>query len=317
MFRLITLLAASLFSLCSFAAPFPERPVQVIVPFAAGGGADVVMRALAPAFGEALGQPVIIDNRVGAGGNIGTQSAARSPADGYTLLLATAAQTINNALAKGLTWDLRKDFAPITMVVRNQHLVVVHPSLPVTNIRELIELAKARPGQITYASYGNGSTAHMATELFKNMTGVDMLHVPYKGAAPAVNAVIAGEVDVLFGDMAALLPFVKAGRVRAIAFGSAKRFPGLPEVPTVGETVPGFESGGFLALLAPAGTPQPVIDTLNKAMVKALNSPGMREKLEAQGGLPEPGTPDQLAQILRADIEQWNRVIKAAGIRAE
>lgn len=312
---LFALAAAATMAGSVLAQPYPSHPVRVIVPFPPGGGADVVMRVLAPAFSEALGQPVIIDNRAGAGGNIGTEVAARAPADGYTVLIATAAQAVNNTLSKSVTWDLTKDFTPVTLMVGNQILLVANPSLPANSVRELVALAKSKPGGVTYASYGNGSTAHMSAELFKLMAGVDMLHIPYKGAAPAINGVVAGQVDVVFADMAAVLPFVKAGSAKAIAFGSSTRFAGLPDVPTVAESgVPGYETGGFLALVAPAGTPRPVIDTLNAAMTKALNSPGMREKLEALGGLPSPDTPEQLGRFLRGEIEKWARVIKAANI---
>jgi tripartite-type tricarboxylate transporter receptor subunit TctC len=276
------------------------------------------MRVLAPAFGEALGQPVVIDNRAGAGGNIGTDAAAHAPADGYTVLVATAAQAVNNTLSKDLSWDLRRDFAPITLIVKNQMVLAAHPAVPASNVRELIALAKTKPGTITYASYGTGSTAHMSAELFKMLAAVDLMHVPYKGAAPAINDVIGGQVNIVFADMAAILPFVKAGRAKAIAVGSSVRFAGLPDVPTIAESgVPGYETGGFLALVAPAGTPKQAVDALNDAMLKAINSPGIREKLESLGGIPSPGTPAQLADFLRSDIEKWARVIKVANIAAD
>jgi tripartite-type tricarboxylate transporter receptor subunit TctC len=276
------------------------------------------MRVVQPKFSELLGQPVVIENRAGAGGNIGTEAAARSPADGYTVLVATAAQAINNTLTKDLSWDLTKDFAPVVLMVQNQSLLATHPSVPVSNVRELIALAKAKPGQITYASYGIGSSAHMSAELFKIMTGVDMLHVPYKGASPAVNDLIGGQVNVIFADVAAILPYVKSGMAKPLGIGSATRFAGLPDVPTIAEAgVPGFETGGFLALVVPARTPRPVIDTLNAAMVKTLASPEVRERLEALAAPPIGGTPEQLAQYMRSEIDKWARVIKAGNIKAE
>jgi tripartite-type tricarboxylate transporter receptor subunit TctC len=300
---------------CGFAQSFPIRPVRVIVPFPPGGGADVVMRVLAPALGDALGQPIVIDNRAGAGGNIGTDLAAHALADGYTVLIATAAQAVNSTLSKDIAWDLNKSFAPVSLIVKNQILLVARPSLGVTSVHDLIIMAKSNPGKITYASYGTGSTAHMSAELFKMMSGVDLLHVPYKGAAPAINDVVAGQVDIVFADVAAILPFVKAGSVRALGFGSSSRFPGLPSVPTIAEAgVPGYETGGFLALVAPIGTPKTAIDVLNAALVKVLTSADVAEKLEAQGGLPSPDTPEQLGRFLKSDVDKWAVVIKTAHI---
>jgi len=300
------------------AQPFPSRPVKVIVPFPPGGGADVVMRVLAPALGEALGQPLVIDNRAGAGGNIGTDVAAHAPPDGYTLLVATAAQAVNNTLSKDVTWDLTRDFAPVSLIVRNQIVLAANPKVPVKTVKDLVELARARPGRVTYASYGTGSTAHMSAELFKMMAGVDLLHVPYRGAGPAINDLVAGQVDVIFADMAAILPFIRAGQARAIAFGSSHRFAGLPDVPTIAESgVPGYETGGFLALVAPAGTPRPAIEALNAVMGKALAAPGMRERLEALGGIPSPTSPEDLGRFLRTDIDKWARVIKTANIHTD
>lgn len=314
----LTFVSALLIAGNALAQSFPNRPVRVIVAFPPAGGADVVMRVLQPKFSELLGQPVIIENRPGAGGNIGTEAAARSPADGYTVLVASAAQAINNTLTKNLSWDLTKDFAPVVVMVENQSLLATHPSLPVSNVRELIALAKAKPGQISYASYGNGSLAHMSAELFKIMTGVDMLHVPYRGAGPAINDLVGGQVNVIFADVAAILPHVKSGIAKPLGIGSASRFAGLPEVPTIAEAgVPGFKTGGFLALVVPAGTPRPAVDALNAAMVKTLASPEVRERLEALASPPVGGTPEQLAQYLRFEIDKWARVVKAGNIKAE
>jgi tripartite-type tricarboxylate transporter receptor subunit TctC len=318
MSRIHSLLLGLVLSASTMAQPFPSRPVKVIVPFPPGGGADVVMRVLAPALGEALGQPLVIDNRAGAGGNIGTDVAAHAPPDGYTLLVATAAQAVNNTLSKDVTWDLTRDFAPVSLIVRNQIVLAANPKVPVKTVKDLVELARARPGRVTYASYGTGSTAHMSAELFKMMAGVDLLHVPYRGAGPAINDLVAGQVDVIFADMAAILPFIRAGQARAIAFGSSHRFAGLPDVPTIAESgVPGYETGGFLALVAPAGTPRPAIEALNAAMGKALAAPGMRERLEALGGIPSPTSPEDLGRFLRTDIDKWARVIKTANIHTD
>jgi len=312
-----TLVLASLLSAGAHAQPFPSKPVRIVVPFPAGGGADVVLRVLQPKLSEYLGQPVIVDNRAGAGGNVGTEAVARSPADGYTLLVATASQAINTTLSKNLSWDLTKDFVPVSFMVLNQTLLAVNPGLPATNVRELIALAKSKPGQITYASYGIGSSAHMNGELFQMVTGVQMLHVPYKGASPAINDLIGGQVNILFADVAAIVPHSKSGMARPLGIGSSSRFSGMPDVPTISETVPGFETGGFLALVAPVGTPREAIDAINAAMVKTLASPGMQERLEGLGTIPMSGTQAQLGQFLKKEIDKWAQVIKTANIKSE
>jgi tripartite-type tricarboxylate transporter receptor subunit TctC len=312
----VTLAALFLVASNAFAQPFPNRPVRAIVPFAPGGGADVVTRVLAPKMSEFLGQTVVVENRAGAGGNIGTEAAARAPADGYTVLVATAAQAINHTLTKDLSWDLIKDFTPVVGMVVNQTLLAVHPSVPASNVKELIALAKR--DRLTYASFGNGSTAHMGAELFKMMAGVDMVHVPYKGAAPAVTDLVGGQVQVIFCDIAAILQQAKAGKAKALAIGSAKRFPGLPNVPTVAEDgVPGYESGGFLALIAPAGTPRAAIDAINAATRKTMELPEIKERLEALAGIPIAGTPEELGAYLKTEVDKYARIIRTANIRAD
>jgi len=299
----------------AYAQGFPNKPVHIIVPFPPGGGTDVVARTVAPRMQEILGQPVLVENRAGAGGNIGTDFVAKSPADGYTLLVASAATAINNTLAKNISWELTRDFAPVVLLVLNQSLLVVHPSVPATNVRELIALAKAKPGQLTFASYGNGSSAHLIGELFKMMAGVDLLHVPYKGAAPAVNDLLGGQVNMLFADVAAILPHVKSGKVRALGIGSARRFGGLPDVPTIAEAgVPGFEGGGFLGLVAPAGTPREAINALNAAALKSLAAPEVNERLNALASPPVGEAPEYFAKFLRGEIDKWAQVIRAGNI---
>lgn len=300
----------------AFSQSFPSKPVRVVVPFAPGGGADVVTRVLSPKMAEFLGQPVVVENRAGAGGNIGAEAVARAPADGYTVLVATAAQAINHTLTKNLSWDFLKDFTPVAGMVQNQTLLAVHPSVQASNVKELIALAKRQ--RLTYASFGNGSTAHMGAELFKMMTGVDMVHVPYKGAAPAVNDLIGGQVNVIFCDIAAILTQVKAGKAKALAVGSTSRFSGLPEVPPVAEAgVPGYEMGGFLALVAPAGTPRAAVEAINAATRKAMELPEIKQRLEALAGIPIAGTPEELGAFLKADVEKYARIIRTANIRAD
>ena len=300
----------------AFSQSFPSTPVRVVVPFAPGGGADVVARVLSPKMSEFLGQPVVVENRAGAGGNIGAEAVARAPADGYTVLVATAAQAINHTLTKNLSWDLLKDFTPVAGMVQNQTLLAVHPSVQASNVKELIALAKRQ--RLTYASFGNGSTAHMGAELFKMMTGVDMVHVPYKGAAPAVNDLIGGQVNVIFCDIAAILTQVKAGKAKALAVGSTSRFSGLPEVPPVAEAgVPGYEMGGFLALVAPAGTPRAAVDAVNAATRKTMDLPEIKQRLESLAGIPIAGTPEELGAFLKAEVDKYARIIRTANIRAD
>ena len=300
----------------AFSQSFPGKPVRIVVPFAPGGGADVVTRVLSPRMSEFLGQPVVVENRAGAGGNIGAEAVAKAPADGYTVLVATAAQAINHTLTKNLSWDLLKDFTPVAGMVQNQTLLAVHPSVQASNVKELIALAKRE--RLTYASFGNGSTAHMGAELFKMMTGVDMVHVPYKGAAPAVNDLIGGQVNVIFCDIAAILTQVKAGKAKALAVGSTSRFSGLPEVPPVAEAgVPGYEMGGFLALVAPAGTPRAAVDAINAATRKTMDLPEIKQRLESLAGIPIAGTPEELGAFLKAEVDKYARIIRTANIRAD
>ena len=302
----------------ALAQSYPSKPVRVVVPFPPGGGTDIVARTVTPRMAEILGQPFIIENRAGAGGNIGTEAAAKSPADGYTLLVASASTAINTTLIPNLPWDLSRDFAPVVLMVVNNHLLAAHPSLPANNVQELLALARAKPGYITYASYGPGSSAHLTAELFKLMAGVDLLHVPYKGAAPAVNDLLGGQVHIMFADVAALLPHIKSGKLKALGIGATKRFEGLPDVPTIAESgVPGFEAGGFLGLVAPAGTPPAVINALNAAAQKSLAMPDVRERLIALASPPVGGTPEQFGQHIKREMDKWARVIRAANIKPE
>ena len=302
----------------ALAQSFPSKPVRVVVPFPPGGGTDIVARTVTPKMAELLGQPFIIENRAGAGGNIGTEAVAKSPADGYTLLVASASTAINTTLYPNLPWDPTRDFAPIVLMVVNNHLLAAHPSVPASSVQELLALARAKPGAVTYASYGPGSSAHLTAELFKLMARVDLLHVPYKGAAPAVNDLLGGQVNVMFADVAALLPHIKSGKLKALGIASAKRFEGLPDVPTIGESgVPGFEAGGFLGLVAPAGTPPAVINALNAAAQKSLAMPDTRDRLLALASPPVGGTPEQFGQHIKREIDKWARVIRAANIKPE
>jgi tripartite-type tricarboxylate transporter receptor subunit TctC len=318
MMQRLFILLALIASHAALAQTWPARPVRVVVPFPPGGGTDIVARTVTPKMAEILGQPFVIENRAGAGGNIGTEFVAKSAPDGYTLLVASASTAINTMLVPNLSWAFERDFAPVVLMVVNNHLLAAHPSVQANNVRELLALARAKPGQVTYASYGNGSSAHLSAELFKLMAGVDLLHVPYKGAAPAVNDLLGGQVNIMFADVAALLSHIKSGKLKALGIGAAKRFEGLPDVPTIDESgVPGFEAGGFLGLVAPAGTPPAVIQALNAAAQKSLAVPEVRDRLLGLASPPVGGTPEQFASHIKREIDKWARVIRAANIKSE
>jgi tripartite-type tricarboxylate transporter receptor subunit TctC len=318
MMQRLFILLALIASHAALAQTWPAKPVRVVVPFPPGGGTDIVARTVTPKMAEILGQPFVIENRAGAGGNIGTELVAKSPADGYTLLVASASTAINTTLVPNLSWTFPRDFAPVVLMVVNNHLLAAHPSVPASNVRELLALARAKPGQVTYASYGSGSSAHLTAELFKLMAGVDLLHVPYKGAAPAVNDLVGGQVNIIFADVAALLSHLKSGKLKALGIGAAKRFEGLPDVPTIDQSgVPGFEAGGFLGLVAPAGTPPAAIQALNAAAQKSLALPEVRERLLGLASPPVGGTPEQFAGHIQREIDKWARVIRAASIKPE
>jgi tripartite-type tricarboxylate transporter receptor subunit TctC len=301
------------------AQSYPVKPIRIIVPFAAGGGTDIVARTVGAKLGEALGQTVIVDNRAGAAGAIGTELAAKSAPDGYTLLLGSNGPlAISPGLHAKLPYDSSRDFAPIVLLTTMPFLMVVHPSLPVKSAKDLVALAKARPGQLNYASPGSGSTTHLVTELFKAMTGVNIVHVPYKGVAPAATDLISGQVQLLSGDLNTLMPHVKSGKMRALAVTGAARSTLLPDLPTLSEAgVPGYEASGWFGLLAPTGTPQEIVRRLNSEIVKSLASPDLRQRLAGLGGEVAGGTPEQFAAHLRQEIAKWGKLIRAIGLKAE
>ncbi len=301
------------------AQPYPAKPVRLIVPFAAGGGSDFVARVVAQKFNEAFGQPVVIDNRGGAGGAIGTELAAKAPPDGYTLLLGSAGPlTIQPGLSARLPYDPVRDLAPITMVSSIPYVMVVHPSLPAKSVRELVALARAKPGQLNFGSPGNGTTTHLATELFKVAAKFDAVHVPYKGVAPAVTDLLAGQTQFMSGDLSTLMPQVKAGRLRALAVTGAGRSALAPEVPTVAESgVPGYEAIGWFGILAPGATPREVVARLNAVLVKGITEADARERLAALGGDVVANAPAEFAVRIRDDLAKWSRLIKAIGLKPE
>lgn len=303
----------------ALAQSYPTKPVRMIVPFAAGGGTDIVARTVGVKLGESLGQTVLVDNRAGAAGAIGTELAAKSPADGYTLLMGSSGPiAINPALQAKLPYDPLRDFTPVALITTMPFLTVVHPSLPVRSVKELIALARARPGQLNYGSPGSGSSTHLATELFKAMARVDIVHVPYKGVAPAATDLVSGQVQMLTGDLNTLMPHVRSGKMRPLAVTGASRSALLPDMPTIAEAgVPGYEASGWFGILAPAGTPREIVRRLNGEIGKALQSDDLRKRLSGLGGEVAGGTPEAFGQHLRREIEKWGKLLRAIGLRPD
>jgi len=302
----------------ALAQAYPTKPVRLVVAFPAGGGIDSVTRLLSPKLSEALGQQMIIDNRVGASGNIGTDFVAKSPPDGYTVLMAYASHASNAALFEKLPYDTVRDFHGVSLIGAVPHIILVNPSMPVKTVPDLIRLAKARPGEINYSTPGNGTPLHLATELLKVITGIKLTHVPYKGAQPAMVSTISGETQMTITTMVVSTPLMKAGRLRGIAVLSPKRVASFPELPTVAESgVKGTESNSWYGMLVPAGTPRPIVDRLHAAMLKALAAPDVRQKFAEQSVEISGSTPEQFDAFVRAEIAKWSKVVKASGARPD
>ena len=299
-------------------ANYPAKQIRVIVPFPAGGPTDAIARAIGQKLSETWGQPVIVDNRPGAGGNIGTELAAKSPADGYTLFIGTVANAINQSLFAKLPFDFVRDFAPVTQNYVTGLILAVHPSLPAHTVKELIALAKAHPGQLSYSSSGVGGTPHLAGELFNSMAGVTMVHVPYKGSAPAMADLLGGHIQLTFDNMLTVLPQVKAGKLRGLAVTMTTRSPLTPELPTVAEAgLKGFEVKSWNGVVVPTGTPKEIIARLNGEIVRILRQPDLREKFLVQGVELVPTTPEEFGAFIKQDIAKWAKVIQLSGARAE
>jgi tripartite-type tricarboxylate transporter receptor subunit TctC len=321
--RLSTALALPALMLAPAAAPhaqsYPAKPVRMIVPYPPGGATDIFARLVGAKLTEALGQPFVIEQRPGAAGVIGAEVVAKAAPDGYTVFIGQASNlAINQHLMKKLPYDPVRDFAPITRVAASPNLLVIHPSMPVHSIRDLVALAQARPGAINYASAGNGSPGHLAAEYFRKTAQIDVVHIPYKGATPAILDVIAGQVSYYFTSPIAAQPYVKAGRLRQIAVTSAKRFPPLPDVPSIAES--GYKDIDIVSwwgLLAPAGTPPDVVGRLNAATVKLLDSAEMKERLASQGAVVVPETPAEFAAYIKAEIANWGKIVRASGARLD
>ena len=300
------------------AQPYPAKPVRVVVPFPPGGPTDVVARGIAQKMTEGLGQTVVIENRGGAGGALGTELVAKSPADGYTLLMGTiGGLAVAMSLLPNRGYDTLRDFAPITQAVNVTNILVTHPSVPAKSVKDLLEIARARPGQLNYASSGNGTVTHLASELLKLMGKVNIVHVPYKGGAPALTALVSGETDMSYENSLIILPQIKAGKVKALAVTGAKRSPLLPALPTIGETLPGYSASGWYGLVAPAATPKDALARLNAAAVRALRAPEVVERLSSQGAEPVGNSAEEWGGFIRSEIEKWARVVKAANMKAD
>jgi tripartite-type tricarboxylate transporter receptor subunit TctC len=301
-----------------YAQTYPAKTVTVIVPQAAGGANDAVARIVAQKLSENLGQPFIVDNRPGAGGNIGTQLAANAPKHGYTILLTVnSAHVVNPWLYKAPGFHPLKDFDPVTPVATVPYLLVANPSFPAKNVKELIDMAKAKPGNLQYASAGNGTLNHLLFEMLKVQAKVDLEHVPYKGAAASLTDVINGTVPVSFQSMPSSISMVKGGKVKVLGVATQKRVPSLPDVPTIGETIPGFGEDPWYGVFVPAGTPLPISKKLYEEIVKALSSPDVKEKLAAQGGEPFTLPPEKFAALIKEDLSRWGEIVKQSGARVD
>lgn len=298
------------------AQAYPNKPVRIIVPYPAGGTTDIIARLAAAQLAERLKQPFVVENRAGASGALGAVAVAQAPADGYTLVMATASSHgINSALQKNLPYDAVKDFAPVTVVASTPNIIAVHPDVPAQNLAQLLALAKARPGALNFGSTSAGGSPHMSAELLKMMAGVDMTHVPYKGASPMLTDLMGAQIQVGFDNLPSSMAFVRSGRLRALAVTTAERWPGAPDIPTVAESgVPGYEVAGWFGLLAPAGTPTDRVQLLQQAVAQAVAQPEVAKQLRSLGAEPVANSPEAFAQQISADVQKWRAVVKATGL---
>jgi len=306
-------------SVAEAAEAYPSKPIRLIVPFSPGGPADVLARVVGDKIGASMGKPVVVDNRAGAGGNIGMALGAKAAPDGYTLVLAPAGNlTVNPSLYRNVPYDVAKDFAPVTVVAAVPNILVVHPSIPAKNLTEFIAYAKSHPGQLNFSSPGAGSGAHLAGELFKSMVGADMVHVPFNGIAPAVTAVLAGDVQLMFAGAPAVLQHVRAGKLHALGVASLKRIAAAPDLPTLSESgLAGFDVTSWYSIVAPAGTPPEIVARLQREIDKALREPDVREKLAGLGAEPIANTPAEFAAMIKTETAKWSEIVKSAKITIE
>jgi len=301
----------------AFALDYPTRPTRIVAGFAAGGGVDITARLIGQWLADHLGQPFVVENRTGAGGNIGTEMVVNAPPDGYTLLLATVPNAVNASLYEKLSFNFVRDIAPVAGVIRVPMVVLVHPSVPAQTLAEFITYAKANPGKVNMASAGSGSAPHMAGELFKMMAGVDMVHVPYRGQGPALSDLLGGQVQILFAAAPGTAEYVKTGKLRALAVTTAARMPDLPEVPTVADTVAGYEASQWYGFAAPKNTPAEIVDKLNREINVAIADPGLKAKLAAIGGEPMPGSAADFGRLIADETEKWGKVVRTGGLKPE
>ncbi len=316
--RYILAVVLALFAATAKSATYPDRPIRFVVAFAPGGSIDLVARQFAQRLTAALGQQVVVDNRPGAGGNLSAEIVARSAPDGHTIYICAPSLVVNASLYLRLAYDPLRDFAPVTLLASVQNALVAYPGFAVKSVKELIALAKAKPGQINYASTGSGSSGHLIMEMFRAQAGIDLLHIPYKAISQTTADLISGQVSLWFPTIPGALPHIRAGRMRALASAGAKRSPALPDVPSMAEAaLPGFEASTWYAILTPAGVKPHVISTLNAEFLRALRAPDMQERLAAQGIESIGGTPEQLAAHLKSELPKWAKVVKTTGVRAE
>jgi tripartite-type tricarboxylate transporter receptor subunit TctC len=316
--RILALLALCA-PLCAGAQSWPAKPIRMLVPFPPGGGVDFAARVVGKQLAERLGQPIVIDNRAGANGIIALEALKNAAPDGYTLATASNGPlVINPSMYQKLPYDPVRDFAAIGRMVDFPLLLVAHPSVPVQNVADVIALAKAKPGELTYSSPGIGNGGHLSAELFAYMAGVSLLHIPYKGTAPATTALLAGEVSLGLSSIPTVLPHIRAGRLRALAVGNAARLPSLPEIPTIAESgVPGYEAFSWAGLIAPAGTPQEIVTRLNRELVQVLTQKELADQLANDGALPTPSTPEELSAYIKAELAKWAAIVRLANIKPE
>ena len=318
-FAALIVLVAAFFPFGAWSQAYPVKPIRFIVPFPAGGGADIFARLIGRKLGENMGQQLVVDNRAGASGIIGCEVVARSAPDGYTLLMGTTGtHTTNPAVFSKLPYDPLKDFAPISLVAESPFVLLVHPSLPVASLKELIAFARARPGQLTYASSGTGSSSHLGFELFNLMADIKSVHVPYKGLPPATLDTISGYVTMTWNSITASMPYLKNKQLKAIGIGSARRSTLLPDVPTISESgLPGFELGSWYGIFAPAGTSSDIVRRLRNEVVKAVNDPGMKDQFAALSAEPVGSTPEEFTAVLKQDLAKWAKVARQANVKAD
>jgi tripartite-type tricarboxylate transporter receptor subunit TctC len=314
----LTALGCAIGAVNAFAQAYPAKPIRVIVPFPAAGAADILARSIGQELTKVWAQQIVVDNRPGAGGNIGADLVAKSAPDGYTLLLAAATTHASSvSLYSKLPYNLEKDLVPVTLAANISHILLTHPLLPAKSVKELVALAKSQPGKLNWGLQGNGTLSHLETELFKTLSGVQVTLVPYKGSAPGLTDLIAGHIQVFFDSVPPALPHVQSRKLRGIAVAGSKRSPAIPDMPTIGESLKGFEADNWFGVMAPAGTPRDVVVKLNTEVVKILSNPEIRKTMLTRGAVLHPSTPDEFAAIIKSDIAKWGKVARTAGIRIE